>query len=77
MEAGRNVKAEGKDNNLAELIANDPSFGLTLEEINSVMKPANFVGRSLEQVTDFLNDVIAPILEKNSDLLGIEVEINV
>lgn len=77
MEAGKNVKVEGKDNNLAELIANDPSFGLTLDEINAVMKPINFVGRSPEQVEDFLNEVITPILDENKDLLGIEVEINV
>lgn len=77
MEAGRNVKVEGKENNLAELIASDKSFGLTLDEINAVMKPENFIGRSPEQVTDFLNDVVNPVLEKNKDLLGIEVEINV
>ena len=77
MEAGRNVKVEGKENNLAELIANDDSFGLSIEEINAVMKPSNFVGRSPEQVEDFINEVITPILEENKDLLGIEVEINV
>lgn len=77
MEAGKNVKVEGKENNLAELIANDPSFGLTIDEINAVMKPINFVGRSPEQVTDFLSEIVNPILEANKDLLGIEVEINV
>lgn len=77
MEAGARVKVEGKDNNLAELIANDDSFGLTTDEINAVMKPENFVGRSPEQVDDFINDVISPILDKNKDLLGVEVEINV
>ena len=77
MEAGKNVKVEGKENNLAELIANDKAFGLSIEEINAVMKPENFVGRSPQQVEDFLGDVIAPILEENKDLLGIEVEINV
>ena len=77
MEAGRTVKVEGKDNNLAELIAADESFGLTLDEINAVMKPENFVGRSPEQVTDFLNEYVYPALEKNKDLLGIQVEINV
>ncbi|MEE1284110.1 MAG: adenylosuccinate lyase, partial [Acutalibacteraceae bacterium] len=77
MEAGRNVKVEGKDNNLAELIANDKSFGLSIDEINAVMKPANFVGRSPQQVEDFINEVISPILEENKELLGIEVEINV
>ena len=77
MEAGKNVKVEGKDNNLAELIANDSSFGLTIDEINAVMKPENFVGRSPEQVVDFINEVVNPVLDKNKELLGIEVEINV
>ena len=77
MEAGARVKVEGKDNNLVELIANDESFGLTADEINAVMKPENFVGRSPQQVDDFINDVISPILEQNKDLLGVEVEINV
>ena len=77
MEAGRNVKVEGKENNLAELIANDPSFSLTIEEINAVMKPENFVGRSPQQVDDFIEEVIKPVLEENKQLLGVEVEINV
>ena len=51
--------------------------GLTLEEINAVMKPENFVGRAPQQVEDFLKDYVEPVLEKNKDLLGIEVEINV
>ena len=77
MAAGRTVKIEGNENNLAELIANDPAFGLTLDEINAVMKPENFVGRAPQQVEDFLNDFVKPALEKNKDLLGVEVEINV
>ena len=77
MEAGKTVKMEGKENNLAELIAADPAFGLTLEEINAVMKPENFVGRAPQQVEDFLKDYVDPVLEENRDLLGIEVEINV
>ena len=77
MEAGKTVKMEGKENNLAELIAGDPAFGLTLEEINAVMKPENFVGRAPQQVEDFLKDYVEPVLEQNKDLLGIEVEINV
>lgn len=77
MEAGKTVKLEGKENNLAELIAGDPEFGLTLEEINAVMKPENFIGRAPQQVEDFLKDYVEPVLEKNKDLLGIKVEINV
>lgn len=77
MEAGKNVKVEGKENNLPELIAADKSFGLTIDEINAVMKPENFVGRAPEQVTDFINAEVSPVLDKYKELLGVEVEINV
>lgn len=77
MEAGRTVKVLGKENNLAELIAADPAFGLTKEEIVSHFEPKNFVGRAPQQVEDFLNGYVKPAIEKNKDLLGIEVEINV
>lgn len=77
MEAGRMVKEEGKDNNLVDLIAADPAFGLTREEILAVMRPENFVGRAPEQVSDFLNEFVYPIVEKNKELLGVKVEINV
>ena len=77
MEAGKTVKVEGKDNNLAELIAADASFGLTLDEINAAFKPENYVGRAPQQTEDFLNEYVYPILEKNQDILGVEVEINV
>ena len=77
MEAGKRVKAEGLDNNLPELIANDKTFGLTLEELNEIMKPENFVGRAPEQTEEFINSVINPILENNKDLSDTKVEINV
>ena len=77
MEAGKTVKMEGKENNLAELIAGDPAFGLTLEEINAVMKPENLSDVLRSKFEDFLKDYVEPVLEKNKDLLGIEVEINV
>ncbi len=77
MEAGKKVKLEGKPNNLPELIAADSTFGLTLEEINSIMLPENFVGRAPEQTVDFINENVKPVLEENKDLLGLEVTINV
>ena len=77
MEAGKKVKLEGKANNLAELIAADSTFGLTLEEINAIMLPENFVGRAPEQTVDFINENVKPVLEENKNLLGLEVEINV
>ncbi len=77
MEAGRNVKVEGKENNLLELIAADPAFGLSLEDLQKCMDPARYVGRSVIQVDAFLTNVIRPILDANADLLGVKAEINV
>ena len=77
MEAGRNVKVEGKENNLLELIAADPAFNMTLEDLQKTMDPAKYVGRSREQVDAFLKNVIRPVLEENKELLGVKAEINV
>ncbi len=77
MEAGKTVKVEGKENNLAELIAADPAFGLTVEEITSHFEPKNYVGRAPQQVEDYLNEYVKPVIEENKDLLGVEIEINV
>ena len=77
MEAGKQVKQEGKENNLLELIAGDPAFGMTLDELEALMKPENYVGRSREQVTDFLNEEVKPLMDQYIDELGVNVEINV
>ena len=77
MEAGKNVKEEGKDNNLLELIAADPAFHMTIEELESCMEPSRYVGRSEIQVTAFLQDVVNPVLEENKELLGMEAVISV
>lgn len=77
MEAGKNVKVNGGDNNLLELIAADPAFNLSLEDLKKTMDPSRYVGRSREQVDAFLSKVVAPILEKYKDLLGVKAEINV
>ena len=77
MEAGKQVKQEGKENNLLELIAADETFGLSLEELEASMEPSRYVGRAPLQVEQFLSKVIAPVLEKNRDELGVKAEINV
>ena len=77
MEAGRNVKVNGKENNLLELIAEDPAFGLSLEDLQKTMDPSRYVGRAPEQVDMFLSRVVNPILDKYQDMLGEKAEINV
>ncbi len=77
MEAGKNVKEKGLDNNLLELIAADPAFGLTLEELKKTMEPSRYVGRAPRQVEEFLSEVIDPILEANKNDLGLKAEISV
>ena len=77
MEAGKTVKVEGKDNNLLELIAADPAFNLTLEELQKSMDPAKYTGRAKEQTERFVSQVVQPILDYHKEMLGIKAEINV
>lgn len=77
MEAGKNVKEKGLDNNLLELIAADPAFGLSLEELEKTMEPSRYVGRAPQQVDEFLSEVVCPILDENKEILGMTAEINV
>ena len=70
MTAAMEVKQYGRDNNLCELIVNDPLFMVTKEELDAVLKPENYTGRSEEQVDEYLADFIDPILEANKDILG-------
>ena len=77
MEAGKNVKEKGLDNNLLELIAQDPTFGMSLESLKACMEPSRYVGRAPQQVDEFLAEVIQPILDENKEVLGMTAEINV
>ena len=77
MEAGKTVKVEGKDNNLLELIAADPAFNLSLEDLQKSMDPKKYIGRAKEQTERFVNTVVQPILDSHKELLGVKAEINV
>ncbi len=77
MEAGKHVKVEGKENNLLELIAADPSFNLSLEDLQKTMDPAKYTGRAKEQTEAFLAQVVRPALEENREWLGMRASINV
>jgi len=77
MEAGKNVKVEGKDNNLLELIAKDDSFGLSYEDLLKTMDPSKYTGRAALQTERFVKDVVDPVLEARKDLLGVSATINV
>lgn len=77
MEAGKKVKEEGKENDLLQRIANDKMFDMTLNQLETIMNPNNFVGRAGQQTEEYFHEIIQPILEKENDLLGVEVEITV
>jgi len=76
MEAAKQVKVEGKKNDLIERIANDKMFGLNIEELNAVLDPKNYVGRSPQQVEEFIEEYVKPVLEKNK-VEDIKVELKV
>ena len=77
MEAGRHVKAEGRDNDLLELIAADPAFNLNLSDLQKTMDPMRYVGRSPEQVTEYLAETVRPVLEQYKEELGAKAEISI
>ena len=77
MEAGKNVKVNGLDNNLLELIAADDAFNMSLEDLQKTMDPAKYTGRAKEQVEAFLKNVVNPVLASNKDLIGMKAEISV
>ena len=77
MEADRNVKVEVKENNLLELIAADPAFNMSLEDLQKTMEPSRYTGRAQVQVEAFLKNVVQPVLDENKEILGMTAEINV
>lgn len=77
MEAGRNVKEKGLENNLLELIAADPAFNMSLAELKDAMDPALYTGRAGEQTEEFISEVIKPILNENQASLGLKADIKV
>lgn len=77
MEAGKRVKEEGLDNNLIELVLQDPAFMLNADEINAILVPEHFTGRSAQQVEEFLAQFIKPVLDANKDVLNEKVELSV
>ena len=77
MAASRVVKDEGGENDLLERIANDKSFGVTLEELEAILQPSKYVGRAPEQTTDFLNEVVYPAIAPYENVEDEKAEITV
>ncbi len=77
MQAGKMVKEEGLDNDLIERVLADPSFMLEKSEIDAILKPENFTGRSSEQVDEFIANCVKPLLDKYPSFVGETAEINV
>lgn len=77
MEAGKNVKQEGKDNNLIELIRNDDMFRAVWDKLDDILDARNFIGRSKDQVEEFIAEEIDPILDAHKNDLGEHGEVRV
>lgn len=77
MEVAKNIKQNGGSNDLLDRMKNDPRFCLTDADVAALCDPMQFVGLAPKQTEDYLKNVVTPILEKNRDLLGAQVEINV
>lgn len=77
MEAGKNVKQEGKENNLIELIKNDGMFAAVHGKLDDILDAKKFIGRAPSQVVEFIQNEVAPILAENKSVLGQKGEVNV
>ncbi len=77
MEAGRRVKAEGKENELMSLIAADDMFGLDEAALQNTLEPSRYIGCCVHQVERFLDEVIRPVLAQNQEVLGQKAQIHV
>ena len=75
IEAGRQVKEKGLENDLCERILADDMFKINKEELDEILKPESFTGRSEEQVEEYIEQYIRPIIEANKDVLNEQVEI--
>ena len=75
--AARRVKEEGEENDLIDRICGDPSFRLKREDVEAVLEPSRFTGRSVQQVEEYLSGVVRPMLDENSVLLGERAQLSV
>ncbi|MBQ8162611.1 MAG: adenylosuccinate lyase [Clostridia bacterium] len=75
--AANHVKQDGGDNDLIDRLCADPSFALRREDVEAILRPEAFVGRAPQQVAEFLEDLIYPLLERNSESLGMKEELKV
>lgn len=76
-QAGNVVKLEGGDNDLVERIARSTYFGPIHEQLEDLLDPSTFIGRAPEQVEEFLQEEVQPVLAKYSGLSNCHVELKV
>ncbi|MGZ5264782.1 MAG: adenylosuccinate lyase [Kaistella sp.] len=77
MEASKKVKMEGKENDLIERIMNDTSLKLDKAKFMEILDPKNFIGFAPIQTEEFIRNEVQPILDKYSDLIGLEADLKV
>ena len=77
MAAGRRVKEDGAENDLLSRIANDPAFGMSMDQLKGLMDAKNFIGCAEMQTEDYITEQVHPVLEENKDVIGITATINV
>lgn len=77
MEAGKNVKVEGKENNLIDLIKNDAFFAVAHNKLDEILDAKKFIGRAPSQVVEFIENEVQPILTENKKVLGQKGEVKV
>jgi len=77
LEAGRDVKVEGGENDLLARIAGDPAFGLDRAALEALAEPAHYTGRAAQQVAAYIAAEVDPILGEYGEEDDLDVDIQV
>jgi len=77
MQAGKNVKELGKENNLIELIKADSAFAPVHDKLDEILDAEKFTGRAASQTEEFIANEVEPILKQNGELLGQKGDVRV
>ncbi|MGO1581390.1 MAG: adenylosuccinate lyase [Peptoniphilaceae bacterium] len=75
MEAARRVKENGEKNILLELLAEDDDFNLSKDDLNDILDAKKYIGRSAQQVEEFINNEVYPLISAYNDNYKVDLKV--
>lgn len=75
MIASKNVKMYGNKNNLLELLLEDDEFGLNKEQLEQLLNSSHYIGRSVEQVEEFIKKEVIPVIDSYKKTYNVDIKV--